>query len=233
MSDDFSITIFQELTTPLVSDGALRAGVGIQYAPFSIGPQISGPRIIGPARPVRHHGGIDTILEALECSSPGEVLVVDNGGRTDEACIGDLMGLEIKQEGLAGIVIWGLHRDTAELRAIGIPIFSMGSMPARSRRTDPRESESLLSARVGRATVTAHDFVIGDEDGVIFLPSDCLEEIAAAAIAIREQEEIRVKKMHTRESLRKQFRFADFLVRREANSNLTFQQHLQHIRDHK
>jgi regulator of RNase E activity RraA len=42
----------------------------------------------------------------------GDVLVVDNGGRLDEACVGDLVALEAKHAGVAGIAIWGLHRDT-------------------------------------------------------------------------------------------------------------------------
>jgi regulator of RNase E activity RraA len=41
------------------------------------------------------------------------VLVVDNGGRLDEACAGDLVALEAQAAGLEGLVIWGLHRDTA------------------------------------------------------------------------------------------------------------------------
>lgn len=40
--------------------------------------------------------------------------MVDNGGRLDESCVDDLVVLEARAAGLEGLVIWGLHRDTAE-----------------------------------------------------------------------------------------------------------------------
>ena len=43
-------------------------------------------------------------------AAPGDVLVVDNGGRLDEACVGDLVALEAQAAGVEGMVIWGLHR---------------------------------------------------------------------------------------------------------------------------
>src|SRR2546430_12395803 len=39
---------------------------------------------------------VDIFLEALEKASTGEILVVDNAGRRDEACVGDLIALETK-----------------------------------------------------------------------------------------------------------------------------------------
>jgi len=50
--------------------------------------------------------------------------VVDNGGRLDESCVGDLVVHEADTAGLAGIVIWGLHRDTTDIQTIGLPVWS-------------------------------------------------------------------------------------------------------------
>src|SRR6184192_3369929 len=78
-----------------------------------------------------------------------DVLVVDNGGRLDESCVGDLVALEVQAAGLEGNVIWGLHRDTADIRAIGLPVFSLGAIPTGPQRLDVSPEDALESAVVG------------------------------------------------------------------------------------
>jgi len=179
--------------------------------------------------PVRHVGSVDVFLEALECAQTGDVLVVDNGGRVDEACVGDLVTLEVKNAGVRGIVIWGLHRDSVELQKIGLPVFSMGTLPAGPQRLDPQSPDCLYWARVGQWVVTAADYVACDDDGVIFLPAAKLSEIVAAATGIADKERRHAELMRTGVSFRQQTRFADYLAAREGHSSLTFRQHLKKV----
>src|SRR5687768_3206305 len=107
------------LTTPHLADGCLRLGVPIRVGPSALQSIAPNMRCAGRVRPVRHLGSIDVFFESLGEAKPGEVMVVDNGGRLEEACIGDIVALEVQAAGLAGMVIWGLHRDSKELSDIG------------------------------------------------------------------------------------------------------------------
>jgi 4-hydroxy-4-methyl-2-oxoglutarate aldolase len=85
---------FAGLSTPLVADACLRRGVPLRVAPPGVAAVVSGRPIAGRALPARHYGSVDVFLEAFSSAEQGDVLVVDNGGRADEACIGDLVVLE-------------------------------------------------------------------------------------------------------------------------------------------
>src|SRR5947199_7529736 len=121
---------FNELSTPLIADGCLRRGVSLRLAPPGIAAVAAGAKIAGRALPARHYGSVDVFLEAFGAARPGDVLVVDNAGRTGEAGVGDLTVLEAQAAGISALVVWGLHRGTPELRESVFPPFSYGNGPA-------------------------------------------------------------------------------------------------------
>ena len=153
MAADLALA-FAELSTPLIADACLRLSLPPRLAPPGLRPVVAGAKVAGRAAPVRHFGSVDVFLERIEASSPGDVLVIDNGGRTDEACIGDLTVLETRAGGLAGLLVWGLHRDTSELVEIGFPVFTYGSSPTGPVRLDPRTPDALSSALAALVCVT-------------------------------------------------------------------------------
>lgn len=219
---------YLDLTTPHVADAMVRLGIAVRQAPTDVRPLWDDTHIVGRARPARHVGSVDVFLEAIERGEPGDVLVVDNGGRDDEACVGDLITLEIQRAGLGGIAIWGLHRDSRELRNIRLPVFSQGTVPAGPQRLDPRQADALTAARFGDHTVTGDDFVLGDDDGVLFLPLDRAADIAELAATIRDTERRQAIRMSLGTSLREQTRFTDYLAARDRDGT-TFRQHLRAI----
>ena len=220
---------FRGLSTPLICDACLRLGLRYELPPAGIKPLRPGMRISGRVLPARHYGSVDVFLEAIERAGPGDVLVIDNGGRLDEACIGDLTVLEARIGNLGGMVVWGAHRDTAELNGIDFPVFSYGSCPTGPQRLDARPSDALASARFGAFEVDASKMVAGDEDGIVFAPLADAERILAAANAIFTTERAQAEAIRSGTSLRAQLRFAEYLEARKGDPSYTLRQHLKRV----
>jgi 4-hydroxy-4-methyl-2-oxoglutarate aldolase len=228
--DNQSVTVdLQGLTTPLLADACVRLDVAIRLASPGVRPVKAGMALSGRALPVRHYGSVDIFLEAFENCLPGDVLVIDNQGRFDESCIGDLTVLEAKSAGLSGIAVWGCHRDTAEILEIGFPVFSYGSWAAGPLRLDQRHAYALLSARFGNLMITKDDFVFGDADGVLFIPLDQLEKVVATALDIQETERKQAAIIRAGTTLRKQLQFAEYLSNRKTDPSYSFRKHLRAI----
>ncbi|UOZ04714.1 RraA family protein [Amycolatopsis sp. WQ 127309] len=220
---------FATLTTAHLADACVRAGLPVRCAPAPTRAVVPGSRLLGPAVPARHVGSVDVFLEAFEQAVPGGVLVVDNGGRVDESCVGDLVVLEARAAGLAGVVIWGLHRDTADIREIGLPVFSLGSLPTGPLSVGPRVDGGLAEAIVGVWRIGPSDLVLGDDDGVLFVPAERAEELFTLAEGIRDTERRQADRIRAGESLREQVRFADFLAARATDPALSFRAHLRAV----
>jgi regulator of RNase E activity RraA len=220
---------FATLTTAHLADACIRAQIPVRCAPAPLRAVVPGSRLAGRVSPARHVGSVDIFLEALERAAPGDVLTVDNDGRLDESCVGDLVALEAQAAGLEGIVIWGLHRDTADIQAIGLPVFSLGTIPAGPQRLDVRPPAALESATVGDWTVSREDVVLGDDDGVLFVPAVRAEDIFTLAETIRDTERRQAERIRAGVSLRSQVQFDTYLARRQEAPSMSFREHLRAV----
>ena len=218
---------FAGLSTALVADACMRLKAPLRVAASGIRPLNDEMRVAGRVLPARHRGSVDVFLEAMKKARPGDVLVIDNEGRTDEACVGDLTVMEAHAWNLSGLVVRGYHRDTNELLQLSFPVFSYGSCSAGPRRLDQRGPLDLSSAEWDGFTVDSNDAVFADSDGVLFVQLTKIEEVLKAAKSISKVERKQAEMINAGKRLSEQLDFDKYLAKRNADSSYTFRKHLR------
>jgi regulator of RNase E activity RraA len=151
--------------------------------------------LAGPALTVRTRPGDNLIIyKAIEVAEPGDILVIEAGGVTDRAVMGEIVCYHAQAMGIAGLVIDGCIRDGAEIAAGTLPVFAKGFAHPGPFKSGPGELRGPVA--VGGTVVRNGDLVVGDADGVAVVPVERLDEVIAGgqkALA-REEEAIRVAK---------------------------------------
>jgi regulator of RNase E activity RraA len=160
-------------------------------------------------------------------ASSRDVLVIDDGGRTDESCVGDLTVLETRAWGLAGMVIWGYHRDTTEHVQIGFLLFSYGTNPVGPRRLDQRGPMDFTSAQFGDFTIDGSDAVFADDDGVLFIPLGEVDRVLEVAASIWKVERKQADGVRAGKKLSEQLNFEEYLEKRTSDPSYTLRRHLR------
>ncbi len=105
------------------------------------------------------------VRAALEEAGEGRVLVVDGGGSTRCALLGDNLAALAVSQGWTGIVVHGCVRDSRALSALPLGIKALATNPRRSVKRGEGERSVLLSF----AGLTVHDgdWLYADEDGIL------------------------------------------------------------------
>ena len=157
--------------------------------PSAIKPVAPEMRIAGPAFTVHIPVGDNLwIHRALYQAAPGDVLVVSTSGGTEWGYWGDILNEAALARALGGLVIDGGVRDVAGLATMAFPVFSSGICLNGTIKGFEATAWLRQPIRIGEVVVRHGDLVVGDRDGVVVLPSDCVED-ALIRGAQREQDE--------------------------------------------
>jgi regulator of ribonuclease activity A len=119
----------------------------------------------GPASTVKCFEDNSRVKEAVGEPGNGRVLVVDAGGSTRCAVLGDLLAKQAADNGWAGAVIYGCVRDSADLAGFPLGVIALASMPLRSERKG--EGQRDVPIQVPGARVQPGDWVYVDTDGMV------------------------------------------------------------------
>lgn len=119
----------------------------------------------GPVRTVRVHEDNVLVEEALGEVEPGTVLVVDGGGSRRCALLGDRLAELAASRGLAGVVVYGCVRDTAELSRTEVGILALAPHPRKSRKNGAGERDAAVE--FGGLRLAPGEYLYADTDGVI------------------------------------------------------------------
>jgi RraA family protein len=174
------IEAFKAAPTAIISDNLARLPGAVGLRPFH-----NGTPMAGTAVTVRTAAGDNlAIHQALEIIRPGDVLVVDGGGDTARALIGEIIAEIARVRGAAGLVIDGAVRDAGAIAGSAFPVFAKAVIHRGPYKNGPGEINVPVS--VGGMSVSPGDIVVGDEDGVVAFPQAMADDLLAA---VRKQEE--------------------------------------------
>ncbi|MDF3017274.1 MAG: putative aldolase, partial [Thermomicrobiales bacterium] len=182
------------------------ANKALRILPRELRPYTRGISMVGRAVTVAASGDLVPVLAGLEQSGAGDVLVVD-AGTTEHAVLGELFATEAMRRKMAGIVIYGLCRDTATLAQLPLPIYALGTIPRAAGATALPITQQPVS--LGEVEVQPGDILLGDDDGIVVLSDAELDAALDTAGAIQRREATIRSAIQGGTSLFEQLNFAE------------------------
>lgn len=109
----------------------------------------------------------DNGLLRAELAKPGhgKVIVVDGGGSTKVALMGDQMAALINANGWGGVIIHGAVRDSVQLATMDIAVFCTSLTPKPPQRAGTGTLAGPLV--LGSADIVPGSYIYADSDGVL------------------------------------------------------------------
>jgi 4-hydroxy-4-methyl-2-oxoglutarate aldolase len=187
-----SIEAFRELAdlAGLVARALDRLGVVGAIPAEAIGPLRPGQRAVGPAITVRNVP--DRLApyrkwrerepswlgerEAYFVARPGDVIVIDGGGRMSASNMGGQSARAALGRGLAGSIVDGPITGVAKIVASKFPVWTRGVTTLTGHhRVETIEINGIVCC--GGVQVCPGDLVVADDQGVAIVPFDLVGEV--------------------------------------------------------
>jgi 4-hydroxy-4-methyl-2-oxoglutarate aldolase len=133
---------------------------------------------------------------AIDMLQSGDVAVVDLFGKvTGGTFVGDKLAYYVQKTTGTGLVVDGALFYLGRIAKTGMPAYYRGTHPG--ALTDVLLTGINVPVRVGDAIVMPGDIVLGDRDGILFIPPHLVEEVIESARTQRLRDEWVKAKMAT------------------------------------
>lgn len=143
---------------------------------------IPGSRVVGPARTVRCGQGDNLMVHAvIDQIQPGEILVLTMPEPEPFALIGELLATQALVHKAAGILVDASVRDTEELQALGLPIWTRWIRVRGATKTHVGTINKPVT--VGGTSIAPGDFVLLDADGAVAIAAARVSAVLEASRA--------------------------------------------------
>ena len=157
-------------------------------------------RLVGQARTVNCMVADNSALHAaLNLAQPGDVLIANAQSFEDVAVWGGLMTRAAMHRGIAGLVVDGAVRDSAEIADLGFACFARNAVPRGPHKGFGGSVDEVIAC--GGVRVAPGDLVVADRDGVVIVPLTVLGPTLDAVNALRERERATLAKIAQGQSL--------------------------------
>jgi 4-hydroxy-4-methyl-2-oxoglutarate aldolase len=197
------------------------ANKALRVLPRGLRPYTHGVRMVGRAVTVAAAGDLVPVLAGLEQCEAGDILVID-AGTAHHAVLGELFATEAMRRKMAGIVIYGMCRDTATLAQLPLPIYALGTTPRAAGAILPPSTQRPV--HLGAVEVYPGDILVGDDDGIVVVSDAELDAALETAEAIQRREGTIRAAIQGGTSLFEQLNFTEHLQNLQSGrpSSLTF-----------
>ncbi|MDQ0571160.1 regulator of RNase E activity RraA [Variovorax paradoxus] len=118
--------------------------------------------------------------QAVEQCPVGAVLLMDSRKDARAASAGGILVSRLMKRGVAGVVTDGGFRDSPDIAKLGFPAYHQRPS-APTNLTLHQAIDINVPIGCGDVAVWPGDVVVGDAEGVIVIPADIADEVAAEA----------------------------------------------------
>jgi regulator of RNase E activity RraA len=199
--DQEIVELFTGLDTPGVSDAMDKLGIHGQALGIMPLADYSAP-VIGPAFTVKYVPATTpagTVGDFIDDVAVGDIVVIDNDGRSDCTVWGDIMTQYAAIRGITATVIDGVCRDVNKALNDNYPLFTVGRFMRTGKDRVQVESVNTTVA-VGTVRVQSRDIVVADASGVVIVPREHARKVAQVAREIEAVEAVirqKIEQGHT------------------------------------